>query len=158
MALKIWLTSWQGQKFRWHLILPDPARPLHRARRPDPPVACIVGFWFDKFLFLGSQLCLHLVLPKPAPPRCWAPRTTLPVLCPGFPGHACMKPVYTCRIQNPDIPSGGIGRVGGWRRRPVGGSNSDALLIAPDQLFRVFGSIEVRPGSLFKSTNVLNPM
>ena len=64
----------------------------------------------------------------------------------------------TCRIQNPDIPSGGIRPAGGWRRRPVGSSISPALPTAPDQLFRALGSIEIRLGNLFKSTNVLNPM
>ena len=32
----------------------------------------------------------------------------------------------------------------------MGGSNRDALLTAPDELFRAAGSIEVRPGSFFK--------
>ena len=35
-----------GEKFCWHPILPDPARPLRRALRPDPPVIC-PGFGFD---------------------------------------------------------------------------------------------------------------
>ena len=32
----------------WHAILPDPARPLRRAPRRDPPVVCL-GLGFDRF-------------------------------------------------------------------------------------------------------------
>ena len=36
-----------GDQFRWHPVLPDPARP-RRAPRHDPPVVC-PGFGLDKF-------------------------------------------------------------------------------------------------------------
>ena len=39
--------SFLGEYFCWHLILPDPAWPLHRAPRTDPPVIC-PGFGFDR--------------------------------------------------------------------------------------------------------------
>ena len=39
-----------GEWFCWHPILPDAARPLRRARRPDPPVVC-TGFGFDRCFF-----------------------------------------------------------------------------------------------------------
>ena len=46
-----------GEKFCWHAILPDPARPLRRALRPDPPVVC-PGFGFDSF-GVQNHKCIH---------------------------------------------------------------------------------------------------
>ena len=41
-----------GAQFYWRTVLPDPASPLRRAPRRDPPVVCS-GFGFDR--------CLHRI-------------------------------------------------------------------------------------------------
>ena len=43
-----------GEKFCWHPILPNPARPPRRAPRPDLPVVC-PGFNFGRFLDLPGM-------------------------------------------------------------------------------------------------------
>ena len=44
----------RGEQFCWHPVLPEPAPPLRRAPRPDPPVVCS-GFGIDRF---ASRTCL----------------------------------------------------------------------------------------------------
>ena len=46
--------------------MPDPARPLRLALRPDPPVVC-PGFGFEKSVYIEFRL---FVLPKNRPGRC----------------------------------------------------------------------------------------